>query len=137
MQPLHKHIAIGALALGLIVGADNSPAADLTWTNGNYALYAIPPGTYRLRVSPLDPAATRSIDSLCTGPDISAVYNNASTLFLPSTNQSVTVAANATNMVNFAVIGNAQPFRITNIRMPTASSGSYLWAALPAAMTVT
>jgi PKD repeat protein len=35
MQPFHKHLAIGALALGLIVGAGSSPAADLMWTNGS------------------------------------------------------------------------------------------------------
>ena len=127
---------MGAIVVAQDAVSSNDFTGTLTWTNGNYAMYAIPPGTYRLRVCPLDPAATRSIDSLCTGPDISPVYNNAFTSFLPTTNQSVTVAANATNTVNFAVISNAQPFRITNIRMPTANAGSYSWGALPAAMTV-
>jgi predicted Zn-dependent protease len=127
---------VGAIIVAQDTVSSNDFTGTLTWTNGNYALYAIPPGTYRLRVSPLDPAATRSIDSLCTGPDISAVYNNASTSFLPTTNQSVSVAANATNTVNFAVIGSTQPFRITNIRMPTANAGSYSWGALPVAMVV-
>jgi predicted Zn-dependent protease len=127
---------VGAMVVAQDSTGSNDFVGTFTWTNGNYAIYAIPPATYRLRVCPLDPAATRGIDSLCTGPDISAVYNSAFTSFLPTTNQTVAVTANNTNTVNFTVIGNAQPFRITNIRMPTANSGSYSWAGLPAAMTV-
>jgi hypothetical protein len=84
----------------------------------------------------LDPGATRGIDSLCAGPDINASYNNAFTTFLVTTNQTATVVANSTNTVNFGVISNLQPFRITNIRMPTSSANSYSWASLPSVMTV-
>jgi len=126
----------GAIVVAQDAVSSNDFTGTLTWTNGNFAMNAIPPGTYRLRVAPLDPAATRSIDSLCTGPDISSVYNSAFTSFLPTTNQSVTVSANSTNTVNFTVISNAQPFRITNIRVPTANPGSFSWGALPEAMVV-
>jgi hypothetical protein len=127
---------VGAIVVAQDAVSSNDFIGTLTWTNGNYALNAVPPGSYRLRVTPLDPAAARSIDALCTGPDIGPVYNNAFTTFLPTSNQTVAVTANATNTVNFTVISNAQPFRIAKIRMPTANAGSYSWAALPAAMTV-
>ena len=113
---------VGAIVMAQDAVSSNDFIGTFTWTNGNYAMNAIPPGTYRLRAGPLDPAATRAIDSLCTGPDISAVYNNAFTSFLPTTNLSVTVVANGTNTVNFTVISNAQPFRITQhslIPVPT------------------
>jgi len=126
----------GAIVVAQDAASSNDFTGTLTWTNGNFAMNAIPPGTYRLRAAPLDPAATRSIDSLCTGPDISPVYNNAFTSFLPTTNLSVTVIANSTNTVNFTVVSNAQPFRITNIRLPTANAGSYSWGPMPAAMVV-
>jgi Matrixin/Carboxypeptidase regulatory-like domain len=126
----------GAIVVAQDAASSNDFTGTLTWTNGNFAMNAIPPGTYRLRAAPLDPAATRSIDSLCTGPDISSVYNNAFTSFLPTTNLSVTVLANSTNTVNFTVVSNAQPFRIANIRLPTANAGSYSWGPMPAAMVV-
>ena len=126
----------GAIVVAQDAVSSNDFTGTLTWTNGNFAMNAIPPGTYRLRAAPLDPAATRSIDSLCTGPDISAVYNNAFTSFLPTTNLSVTVLANSTNTVNFTVVSNAQPFRIANIRLPTPNAGSYSWGPMPAAMVV-
>lgn len=115
--------------------ASNSFAGTLTWTNGNYNFGAMPPGAYKIRVAPLDPAGTRGVDSLCTGPDISAVYNSAVTSFLPTTNQSATVTANTTNTLDFTVISNAQAFRITNVRQPAASAGSFSWSPLPDAMT--
>jgi len=127
---------IGAIVVAQDAVASNDFTGTLTWTNGNYAMNAIPPGTYRLRVSPLDPAATAGIDSLCTGLEISAVYSNAFTSFLPTTNLSVTVVANSTNVVNFTVLTNAELFRITNIRMPTAAANTYSWGSMPAAMVV-
>jgi hypothetical protein len=130
----------GMPVAGAIVAAEdaasNTFAGTLTWTNGTYRMNAMLPGTYRLRVSPLDPAGARSKDSLCTGPDISSVYSSAFTSFPPTTNQAVTVTANVTNTVNFTIISNVQPFRIAAIRAPTANSGSYSWSALPAVMTV-
>ncbi len=126
---------IGAIVVAQDSVSSNDFAGTLTWTNGNYMMNALPPGTYRLRVCPLDPSGTRGVDSLCTGPDISASYNNAFTAFLVTTNQTATVVANSTNTVNFNVISNLQPFRITNIRMPS-DSGSFSWAALPVVMTV-
>jgi hypothetical protein len=129
----------GTPVVGAIVTAEdaasNTIAGTLTWTNGNYAMNALPPGAYLLRVSPLDPAGARSIDALCTGPDIKSVYNTAFTSFPPTTNQAVTVTANSTNTVNFTVISNVQPFRVSKIRAPTANSGSYSWSALPTVMT--
>ncbi len=127
----------GAIVVAQDAVSSNDFTGTLTWTNGNYAMNAIPPGTYRLRAAPLDPAATRSIDALCTGPDISAVYNNAFTSFLPTTNLSVTVVANSTNTVNFTVVSNAQPFRITQIVVPGPSPlNSFSYGPLPVAMTV-
>ena len=127
---------IGAIVIVQDSVSSNDFAGTLTWTNGNYMMNALPPGTYRLRVCPLDPSGTRFVDSLCTGPDISASYNNAFTAFLVTTNQTTTVVANSTNTVNFNVISKSQPFRITNIRMPTPDSSSFFWAALPSVMTV-
>ena len=130
----------GSPVVGAIVTAEdaasNSFAGTLTWTNGTYALRAMPPGVYRVRISPLDPAGARGVDALCTGPDISAAYNNAFTSFPPTTNQSVTVTANNTNTANFTIVSNVQPFRIAATRSPTANPGSYSWSSVPVAMTV-
>jgi hypothetical protein len=127
----------GAIVVAQDAVSSNDFTGTLTWTNGNYAMNAIPPGTYRLRAAPLDPAATRSIDALCTGPDISSVYNSAFTSFPPTTNLSVTVVANSTNTVNFTVVSNAQPFRITKIVVPGPSPlNSFSYGSLPVAMTV-
>lgn len=126
---------IGAMVVASEAVSSNDVMATVTWTNGTYAMNGLPAGNYRLRVLPLDPSAPGN-DSLCTGPDISATYNNAFTTFLPTTNQSVTLTANVTNTVNFTVVNSTPAFRITSIRAPSTTAGSFLFAPLPAAMTV-
>ncbi|HSU57475.1 MAG TPA: hypothetical protein VLT36_25765 [Candidatus Dormibacteraeota bacterium] len=53
---------------------------------------------------------------------------------MPSANSSVTLTAGATNTLNFAVTNAEPPFRITSIRLPSSSSGSFSWAPSPASI---
>jgi hypothetical protein len=111
---------------GLLVGSTVSLA------NGSYALNAIPAGGYNIRIIPLD--STSASGWLIRGPDISADYNSADTTFLPIGNSSVTLAASVANTVNFAVTNGDPAFRITYIRKPSSSSGSYSINQLPVTM---
>jgi hypothetical protein len=98
----------------------NLTSGTLTLVNGAYLLQSLPPGSYNVRVFPLDPAgATRS---LIKGANINGTnFNTADTSFLPTTNVPVSLSAGATNTLNLVVI-NAEPaFRITRILKPVAN----------------
>lgn len=107
----------------------NTVAGTVADASGNYLLSALPPGSYQIRVAPLDNSSAS--DSLVQGVDIDSTYSGADTTFLPTATSLTTVTANVTNTVNFAVTAGEPAFRITHIRVPTASSGSYSWASLP------
>jgi hypothetical protein len=97
--------------------AGNLSSGTLTRPNGAYELPALPAGSYRLRVSPLDPPS--ALQSLVRGRDIHAAYRDAACAFLPTTNRVVILNAADTIAVNFNLIRADPPFRIYHIRSPT------------------
>jgi len=113
--------------------ASNVVAGTVTRSTGAYEVNMLPPGEYQVRIAPLDPAAG---NRLVAGVDIGSDFFNADTDHMPTTNISMMVVANVTNTLNLAVQDRTPPFRITYIRAPTASSGSYNWSPLPAKMTI-
>ncbi len=105
----------------------NLVAGTVTDSSGIYRLLALQPGSYQVRVCPLDP---NTGDFLVRGSEISSTYNAADTAFLPTANTPVNIPA-GTNSLNLTVLGGTAPFRITDIRSPTANSGSYRWGGTP------
>jgi hypothetical protein len=99
-------------AYGNIVGA------TVTQSSGKYAVYSLPGGTYKLRVSPLDPANSGN-SSLLRGAEIAVEYTSAVTSFLPTENFTVTVQAGETKNLDVNVTFGEPPFRITSLSKPT------------------
>lgn len=128
----------GSPILGATVFAQDTAAnvvqGTVTRSDGSYLLTALPPGNYQVRVSPLDPSSATRF--LIRGWEIGSSFSAAETRFLPTTNIGVTVTANATNTVNVVVLTNEPAFRISEIRRPSASSGSFSWSRLPTSMRV-
>ncbi|MSU58779.1 MAG: carboxypeptidase regulatory-like domain-containing protein [Pedosphaera sp.] len=114
--------------------ASNVVSGTVTRSGGTYELNMLPPGSYQVRVAPLDPATgTR----LVAGVDIeNPGFSSADTAFLPTTNTAVTVTANSTNIVNFTVSNAPPAFRITRTRKPASSPLSYSVSSTPVTMTV-
>lgn len=110
----------------------NTVGGTVTDASGNYLLNALPPGDYQIRVAPLD--GSTAADSLVRGAEISSAFASADTTFLPSTNRAMAVTANTTNIADFAVTSGNPAFRITIIRAPSTSSGSYSISSQPAAL---
>jgi hypothetical protein len=114
-------------------------AGTVTLPNGSYEIKMLPPGQYNIRVAPLDPYAN---PRLCAGPDIAQGpytninFINADTAFQPTANVPVTLAADATNTVNFDVTAGSPAFRIGYFRVPSANAGSYLIKSTPVGLTV-
>ena len=113
----------------------NVVAGTVTLTNGTYRLSSLSPGSYQIRVAPLDDSD--AVDFLCRGRDIAFSFNTADTMFLPTTNIAVTVTAGNTNTADFAVTAGSPAYRITHIRTPTPNPPfSYDWGSLPTSMRV-
>ncbi|HTD67167.1 MAG TPA: matrixin family metalloprotease [Candidatus Limnocylindria bacterium] len=108
----------------------NLVAGTVTDSSGVYRLLAVQPESYQVRVCPLDP---NSGDFLVRGSEISSAYNAADTSFLPTANIAVNVPA-GTNTLNLTVLSGTAPFRITDIRSPTANPNSYRWSGTPITM---
>ena len=125
---------MGILGAAVFVedSATNIIAGTVTRAGGNYEMNALPPGSYQVRVSPLDPSA--AADSLVRGPDISSEFNSAETSFLPTSGTNVTLSAGVTNTLNLSVANTGPAFRITHIRFPTTNPNAYSFAGLPAAL---
>jgi hypothetical protein len=119
----------GAAVLAEETSTGNLVAGTVTRTNGSYDLSAMPPGQYRVRVTPLDLSGASAF--LIRGRDIASSYDSAETAFLPTTNIVVTLTAGTTNTGNFAVSSGSPAFRITQIRTPSNNSGSFNWSSLP------
>jgi hypothetical protein len=123
------------LGAAVVVEGTNGIVAgsSVSLTNGTYILTALPPGTYNVRVTPLDNFS--ATESLIRPEDItSPEFDSADTSFLPSGSTQVTLTAGTTNTVNIAVTNAVPVFRITNIRKPTSNSGSYSLIPLPITM---
>jgi hypothetical protein len=127
---------LGVLGAAIFVedSVTNLIAGTVSRASGLYELSALPPGNYRVRVSPLD--STSASDWLVTGPNISSEFNSADVNFLPTPSTPVTLTAGVTNTVDLVVTNGTPAFRITHIRFPRSNPGSYSWASLPAALTV-
>ena len=123
----------GAGILGAAVYAEDPTGAivsgTVTQTNGQYALPALPPGSYRVRVTPLDPFS--NISTLLQGLNISPDYETAEGGFIPSTNHSVTLAPGASVTWNVAVTKGTPAFRITRIRPPSTDPNHFVLTQLP------
>ena len=112
------------------IGSGNAVAGTLSRLTGSYELPALDPGTYNIRVVPLDPGSAP--EALMRGVDISPEFTSADSSFLPTTNRTVTVVAGATNVVDFTLQNATPAFRIAYLRVPTTSSGLYQRSGLPA-----
>ncbi|NLH75350.1 MAG: matrixin family metalloprotease [Verrucomicrobia bacterium] len=113
-----KITAGGTNVLGAVIIAENPAgtiaAAAVSRADGTYSLPALVPGTYRVRVCPLDP--TISSPFLVRGNDIGPDYTSALTSFLPTTGTNVTITTGKTSTLNFAVTVANPPIRIVGIR---------------------
>lgn len=95
----------------------NLVGATVSRENGAYDLAGLAAGTYRLRVTPLDPS-TAGVEKLIRGIDVAYEYENAVTGFLPTAILTTTVTAGQSLTQDFAVTSGT-PMRITSISKPT------------------
>jgi hypothetical protein len=128
----------GSPVLGAAVfaqsSANNVVAGTVSLADGTYLINSLSPGTYQIRVAPLDDSGAG--DFLVRGRDIASDFNSADTAFLPTTNKSVTVTTGNTNTADFVVTDGSLTFRITEIRNPTSNPNDYSWSSLPTNMRV-
>lgn len=110
----------------------NLLAGTVTRSNGLYQIPALPVGSHRIRVCPLDPRGSGPY--LTRGQDITALFTNAVTAFLATTNSPVTITAGVTNTANLTVVATNPAFRITYIREPTPDPLAYSIISLPRLM---
>jgi hypothetical protein len=110
---------VGILGAAIVVedANGNLVGATVSREDGTYDLAGLAPGTYRLRVTPLDPA-NAGTEKLIRGIDVAFEYENAVTSFLPTATVTTIVSAGQTQMQDFAVT-TGTPMRITSISMPT------------------
>ncbi len=99
---------------------------------GSYRFQGVPPGDYRVRVAPLDPASAARF--LARGREIkSSRFAEANTDFLPTIPQEVVVSAGETTTLDWDVEAGVPKFRVHRIQVPgstptavRASSGPQL-----------
>ncbi len=125
----------GAGVFGAAVMAEDATGnilqGTVSQTNGNYSMFALPAGTYQVRVTPLDPAYG---GHLLTGYDISGAFGGITTSFLPATPVATTVSSGANAVKDFAVTGEEPALRIDRIRVQTTSADSITVQNAPAAI---
>ena len=110
----------GAALFGAAVIAEDSAgnvaAGTVSRPDGSYLMPALPPGDYRVRLLPLDPAG------LVSGPDIVYPdYADVQTGFLPTAELPVTVQAGDTRVLNAVVTAGNAPFHIQWLLKPSSS----------------
>jgi hypothetical protein len=104
-------------------------AGTVTRSDGSYEINMLPAGSYQVRVAPLDSPFSGA--RLISGADIGSDFFDTDIDFLPTANTASVVVANTTNTVNFAATSGSPAFRISYIRSPTTSSGSYSISGSP------
>jgi hypothetical protein len=97
--------------------AGNVAAGTLTRAGGQYQMLALPPGSYQVRVAPLDPANVPYNYALLRGSDISTPFAAAETRFQATAPLPVAVQAGVTATLDFAVSGTPS-FRINGVVPP-------------------
>jgi hypothetical protein len=108
----------------------NAIAGTLTRPDGSYQLFRLPPGNYRLRVTPLD--SNGAAQRLCAGYDVDfEEYGSADISFLPTATTPATVTANATNTVAFSVVNSSPALRISRIVRPATSLAAFSYSGVP------
>ncbi len=105
----------GAIVTGGISRLQSGMGPD-----GHYTIGGIPPGTYQLRVLPLQPDSSN--DWIVTPIDIPLGSRElVDTSFLPTTNIPITINANQTTEQDIEVEAGDVPFVISGIRGPTTN----------------
>lgn len=125
---VHGQVTIGGgPALGAIVTLEdqhgNVAGCTLSLGNGAYRLPLIEPGTYAVRVSPLNPGSLTSY-YLARGRDIIFPdFSGAVTGFTPVTNQVAALAAGEDRLLDFALSAGS-PLQIVGIRKATTNTAT-------------
>ena len=111
----------GKPVFGAIISAEdtagNLMSGTVTRANGRYEMSALPPGTYQVRVSPLDPASASY--PLFRGADIGSSFSAGDVGFLPTTNVTAILRTGSTSTLDFVVKEGTPPFRIGRLWPPT------------------
>ena len=113
----------GAPVLGAVVVAERTngivTTATVSRANGSYELAGLPPGTYQLRVVPMDPNSGGDA-FLVRGLDLdvttNAEYSSANTSFIGTNTAPFSITANAGVVRDITVTAGLPPVRITEIR---------------------
>lgn len=112
----------GTPILGAAVVAEDASGnianATVSRDNGVYQLLGLSAGTYKVRVSPLDPSNSGT-DKLIQGRDIAPEYTSAVTAFSATSDRSITVGPSALSSNNDFNLSSGPAFRITSISFPT------------------
>lgn len=111
---------------GAIVAVETSQgilfSATATDLAGHFNLPALPPGSYNVHVSPMDPSSASPFSSLFRPRDLAddfEFFGAAVTAFKPTGNTAAIVNAGATTTLNFTVTSGEPAFRIQQISKPT------------------
>ena len=99
----------------------NIAGGTVSRPNGDYELAGLPPGSYKLRICPFDPANAPNDRSLMRAGEIHPDYNGAITRFQATTNTPITLTNKQvlTNNFHFPIRDLDQPFRIMSISRPS------------------
>lgn len=112
----------GAPVLGAVAALEASNgelfSATVTRANGMYEIPLVPPGVYKLRISPLDPKSAPDNLSLQRGSEIALDYMDAHTSFLPTTNRTFVVSPGQTVASDW-VLKSGAPVRIIALLSPS------------------
>ena len=119
-------------AVGVEDAAGNLLGATVTGAGGSFVLNALPPGVHQLRVWPLDPAEAEQW--LIRGAEVGDPYYRATTEFLPTANQPVTVSQSRTNTHDVTVTSGRPAFRIAYLRQPAPNGQASTLSPLPAVL---
>lgn len=136
MGHIQGHVTkLGAPVFGAVVlvesPAEGVRAGTVTDAAGHYELPALPPGSYLLRVSPLDPDAA---DYLVRGSDINLSFNTADTSFRALDPVALELAAQQEIHHDLEVVDGRVNFWAGFLRVPTAQSTSFAGVDGPIAL---